>query len=367
MRILVINWQDRKNPLAGGAEVHLHEIFGRIASQGNDVTLLCSSYPGLPKSEVVDNIRVIRIGRRHNFNFFVPSACCHLQRSHDIIIDDMNKIPFFTPLYAKIPILVVLHHFFGPSIYYETSFPFASYVYLGEKLVPLIYRREIFSVVSESTRDELIKMGIPMSNIHIIHNAVSSSLCPNFSKKTKDPSMVLFGRIKKYKRPELALYAMKQVISRLPNAKLIVMGSGDYLPSLIKCSRALKIEKHVEFTGYVSEEKKREILQSAWVGVNTSSKEGWGITVLEANACGTPVIASNSPGLRDSVIDGKTGFLVEHGNVGQLAERIIKVLEDKKLRSILSNSAVGWAKKFDWDISAKKMLNLIEEVLSSRA
>jgi len=205
------------------------------------------------------------------------------------------------------------------------------------------------------------------TNIYIIHNAVSPSLCPNFSRKTREPSIVLFGRIKKYKRPELALYAMKHVISRIPNAKLIVMGGGDYLPSLIKCSRALKIEKHVEFTGYVSEEKKREILQSAWVGVNTSSKEGWGITVLEANACGTPVIASNSPGLRDSVINGKTGFLVEHGNVERLAERIIKVLEDEKLRSTLSNSAVEWAKKFDWDISAEKMLSLIKEVLKLRA
>jgi len=366
MRILIINWQDRKNSLAGGAEVHLHEIFGRIASQGNDVTLLCSSYTGLPKTEVVDNIKVIRIGQRYNFNFFVLSACRHLQGSYDIIIDDMNKIPFFTPLYAKIPILVVLHHFFGPAIYHETSFPFASYVYLGEKLVPLIYKREFFCVVSKSTRDELIQMGIPESNIRIIYNAVSPSLCPNFSGKTKEPSVVLFGRMKKYKRPELALHAMKQVTSRIPNAKLIVMGGGDYLPLLIRYSEAIKMETHVEFTGYVSEDRKREILQSAWVGINPSSKEGWGITVIEANACGTPVIASDSPGLRDSVIDGKTGFLVEHGNVEQLADKIIKVLEDTKLRDSLSNSALEWAKKFDWDISAKEMLNLMEEVISSK-
>ncbi len=311
MRILIINWQDRKNPLSGGAETHLHEIFGRIARWGNEVTLLCSSFDGALQREIVDNIDVIRVGKRYNFNFYVPQTVKSLVggKDYDILIDDVNKIPFFTPLYIKkIPILVILHHFFGKSIYKETFLPFALYVNVSERLVPAVYKKQNFSVVSKSSKNELVEKGIPKEKISVIYNAVSEELHPDFSRKSKIPLVVVYGRIKRYKRPDICLYAMKKVVLKIPEARLIVTGTGDYLPELKKLSRKLGIEKKVEFLGYVSEEKKREILQSAWVCINTSLKEGWGITIIESNACGTPVVASDSPGLRDSVIDGKTGF-----------------------------------------------------------
>ena len=364
MKILVINWQDRKNPLSGGAETHLHEIFSRIAEKGNEVTLLCSSFNNAPKRETVDGINVIRIGKRYNFNFYVPYAIQKLVRknNYDIVIDDINKIPFFTPLYIKEkPILVILHHFFGRSIYREAIFPSACYIDISERLVPFVYAKEVFSVVSESTKKELVKMGIPSEKIFVIHNAVSSNLHPDFSKKSSSPLVLIHGRVKKYKCPELCLYAMKRIISQVPEARLVVAGTGDYLPALIELSKKLKLENNVEFLGFVSEEKKKELLQSAWVSVNMSLKEGWGITVIESNACGTPVVASNSPGLRDSVVDNKTGFLVSPGDVEASAGRIIRILQNKALRDTLSQNALEWANKFNWGKSAEKMLKLIEK------
>jgi len=368
MRILLINWQDRKNPLSGGAETHVHEIFGRIAKWGNDITLLCSSFSNAPKNEIVDGMKVIRIGKRSDFNFYVPSACSALLRNtnYDIVVDNINKIPFFTPLYVQTPLLVIGYHFFGTAIYKETNFLFASYVYLAETLVPKIYKKEIFSVLSKSTKDELAKWGIPEHNVHIISPAINPGFSADFNLKSSTPLIVSLGRIKKYKCSDNILYAMRDVISHIPSAKLTVIGTGDYLPKLIALTKKLNLESNVHFTGFVSEQEKKEILQTAWVVVNTSLKEGWGITNIEANACGVPVVASNSPGLRDSVVDGKTGFLVEHNDIKALANRVIQTLQDKTLRESLSQNATKWASQFTWDRAAKEMFGLIKSIVESK-
>ncbi|MCK4352559.1 glycosyltransferase family 4 protein [candidate division WOR-3 bacterium] len=367
MKILLINWQDRKNPLSGGAETHLHEIFGRIAKWGNEVTLLCSSFNNALNKEIVDGINVIRIGKRHNFNFYVPSVSqILLKDNYDIVIDNINKIPFFTPLYVKTPLLIVGYHFFGTAIYKETNFLFASYVYLAETLVPKIYKKEIFSVLSKSTKDELVKWGIPEHNIYIVSPAISSEFTPDFKLKSPNPLIVSLGRIKKYKCLDNLLYAMRDVVSRIPATKLTIIGTGDYLLKLITLTKKLNLQSNIIFTGFISEQEKRRILQTAWVVVNTSIKEGWGITNIEANGYGVPVVASNSPGLRDSVVDGKTGFLVKHGDVKALAHRIIQILQDKTLREKLSQNAIEWAGRFSWDKSAKKMFDLIESVVDKK-
>jgi glycosyltransferase involved in cell wall biosynthesis len=118
------------------------------------------------------------------------------------------------------------------------------------------------------------------------------------------------------------------------------------------------LEGNVEFMGKVTEMQKVGLMQRAWVFVNPSLTEGWGITTIEANACGTPVVASDVPGLRDSVNDPDTGFLVPHGNAGKLAEQIIRLLDDQPLRSKMSKSTLEWAKQFNWDISSRKGLEL---------
>lgn len=365
MKILLINWQDRKNPWSGGAEIHMHEIFGRIANWGHEITLLCCSFKGAKKREIVDGIKVIRIGKRYDFNFYVPIVARKLLKEHyDIVIDNINKIPFFTPLYVRSPILAIGHHFFSHTIYREVNFLFASYVYFAEKLVPKIYRNQIFSVSSESTKNDL--KGVPANNIHIISPAISTEFVPSPEKKSATPLIVYLGRLKKYKCLDLLLYAMKDVVLQVPSAKLIIVGAGDCLPYLVKLTRKLNLASCVNFMGFVSEQKKIEILQSAWVVVYPSPKEGWGITNIEANACGTPVVASNSPGLRDSIIHGKTGFLVEHGNIKELSGAIIRVLKDKKLRDTLSQNAIEWASKFSWDSAAQEMLKLIEFTISAQ-
>jgi glycosyltransferase involved in cell wall biosynthesis len=365
LRILFINWRDIRNPEAGGAEVHLHEISKRMAARGHKVTVLASRFPQSPERETIDGVSIVRRGGKFGFNFCVPSATRALlcEEAFDVVVDDINKIPFYTPLYIRRPILALSHHLFAGTIFLETVFPIAAYVYLSEALIPLVYRKTRFVAVSESTKRELVRRGIPDLNIDVVHNAVDHArYTPGDLPKPEEPLIAYLGRIKRYKRVGLVLLAAKMVFEKHPAARLVIVGSGDYLPNLVRQARDLGIADRVEFTGFVTEDRKIRILRKAHVVVNPSSKEGWGVTVTEANACGTPVVASNVPGLRDAVVDGKTGFLVTYGDVGGFAARISGILSDRPLREDLSRAAILWSREFNWDRSTDAILGVIGDL-----
>jgi glycosyltransferase involved in cell wall biosynthesis len=368
-RILFINWRDIRNPEAGGAEVHLHEISRRIAAKGHDVTLLTSGFEGAAAEESLDGLKIVRRGGKFTFNFHVPGAVRSLTKNagFDVVVDDINKIPFYTPLYVRSPILALAHHLFAHTIFLETILPFALYVYLGEALIPPVYGRTKFVVVSESTRRDFVKRGIPQKNIKVVYNAVDHSMyTPDFSAKAEQPLVGYVGRIKRYKRIDHLLMALKIVAGSVPDVRLKIAGSGDYLSSLVSLARRLGISDRIEFMGFVTEQGKIDMLRQAHVVVNPSSKEGWGVTVIESNACGTPVIASDVPGLRDAVVDGKTGYLVPYGDTMAFAGRIIEVLNNETLRKKLSDEAVAWAGRFNWDDSADAILDVIADLAGKR-
>ena len=366
MKILVINWQCIKNPYGGGAEVHFHEIFSRIAKMGHTVVLLACRFDGASDYEVIDGVEIYRVGSRSLFNLYVPKNIAKLDTKYnfDIIIDDINKIPFYTPLYVRKPILAISHHFFGRSIFREASIPAGLYVVFAEYLMKYVYKKTPFSVVSQSTLDEFILKGYDEKYFTIIHNAIDHCRFPFvIGKKEKNPTVAYFGRLKKYKSVDHLLLAFAKVKINIPNAKLFIIGRGDFQPYLEDLAKELGIYSDTTFFGYVSEEEKVRLLARSWCVVNTSMKEGWGITNIEANASGTPVISANSPGLRDSVAVGKSGLLYEYGNIDELAEKIKLVLSNDDERRKLSTGAIEWAKSFSWDTSAKQMLELIEKVL----
>jgi glycosyltransferase involved in cell wall biosynthesis len=369
MKILVINWQDIKNPLGGGAETHLHEIFKRVVARGHDVTLYCCEVSGEPREEVLDGIRIIRGGNRNLFNFYVPLRYFtrFKKERYDIVIDDVNKIPFYTPLYVREPLLGISHHFFGKSIFLEAGRIAGSYVYGAEKLVNSVYKKTPFAVVSQSTLEEFLERGFPRENFTIIPNCITPQDFPmRVGPKNDAPTVTYFGRLKKYKSADHLLKAFAIVLKKLPNARLQILGTGDFRPELERLAAELGIENEVKFFGFVSDEQKIELLSAAHCMVNPSMKEGWGITNIETNACGTPVISANVPGLRDSMSEGKNGLLYEYGDIDGLSSAIVKVLKDNGLREKLSYGAVAWARTFDWDDSATKMIELCEKVIAQR-
>lgn len=368
MRILVVNWQDRTHPQSGGAEVHLHEIFSRIAEMGHDVTLLCCGHQGAAPEEVLDGIKVIRIGNRPTFNYSVPMWWTSHGAGHnyDIVVDDINKIPFFTPLFVKRPILALVHHFFGDSIFREVGWAAGMYVKLFEDRIARVYRNTPICVVSESTKRECIERGIPQQNISIIYNAIDHRQFPmRVTEKASVPTIVYFGRLKKYKSIDHVITALATVRETIPEARLEILGTGDERPELERLVSTLGLSDSVAFHGFVSDADKARFLSKAHVVVNSSIKEGWGITNIEANACGTPVISADVPGLRDSVRNGESGLLYPYGDVATLAKMLTRIMVDQNERQRLSEGAVAWASTFTWERSAREMLGLCERTVAS--
>lgn len=367
-RILFLNWQDIKHPLGGGAEVYHHEIFKRIVERGHNVTMLCSGFQGLNSNEEIDGVKIVRVGNRNLFNFYAPSACKKLAHTgqFDVVIDSINKIPLYSPLYLrKLPIIAVVHHLFKTSIFREAVFPLASYVYLSEKFISPVYTKIPFIVVSESTKNDLVKSGINAERITIIENCVDHALYKTSNNpKSETPLIGYLGRIKRYKSVDHLIKAFDIVKKTIPDVRLKIVGDGDNLPELKKLALSLGLEKSIDFMGFIDKEDKVKILQECHVVVNPSVKEGWGLTIIEANACGTPTVAADVPGLRDSVKNGKTGLLYPYGKIEKCAEHVVKFLTDEPFRSEISKNAVDWAATFHWDNAADATLKYIEKAIT---
>ena len=162
-----------------------------------------------------------------------------------------------------------------------------------------------------------------------------------------------------YKSLHVFIESAVKIINVVPDAKFVIAGYGEARSKLVKLTEKLKLTKKIQFLGRVSENEKIALLQKAWVFINPSLMEGWGITTIEANACGTPAIASDVPGLRDSINNPHTGILVKYGDSDAFAKQTIKVIKNKKDREKMSTSAIEWVKKYSWEISSEKLYSIM--------
>lgn len=347
--------------------MHLEENFRRIARLGYRVTLLTSQYPGGKREEEVEGLRILRRGHEYTFNFSVPGAVRRLLRAEpfDLVVEDINKIPFYTPWFHHKPLLAIVPHLFADSVFREINFILGTYIFLAERPIPFIYRGRRFVVISESTKADLIRRGIPEDNITVSCCGIDHTLYSPDKKvaKSGQPTMLYLGRLKKYKSVDHLIRALPHVQVKVPDAQVVIIGEGDDRPRLEKITRSLGLVANVQFLGFVAPDEKVNWLRRAQVAVCPSLKEGWGLTNIEANACGTPAVAADVPGLRDSVSDGTSGLLYPYGDVAQLAERLIRILTDVRLRGNLERGALAWARKFQWDTAARELAGVIDEVV----
>jgi glycosyltransferase involved in cell wall biosynthesis len=352
VRILLVNWQDRENPQAGGAEIHLHEIFGRLAARGHEITLLCGGWPGCPPRAMLDGIAVHRVGTRHTFAFHARRYYReHFLTSADVLVEDINKIPLYTPRWTSEPTMALVPHLFGGTAFQELAAPLAAAVWFAERPLGTVYRGVPFEAISESTADDLVARGISRASIAVIYPGIDTiAYTPNEAERSPTPVFAYLGRLKKYKGVHLVIRAF--AASAVPSAILEIAGAGDFRPALESLARSLDLGDRVRFLGRISESEKLSLLRRAWALVFASPKEGWGITNLEAAACATPVVASNSPGIRESVRDGETGFLVPHGDVAAMGAAIRQLAQSRDLVASLGVHARGFAEGFTWERAA---------------
>ncbi|HYV33602.1 MAG TPA: glycosyltransferase, partial [Candidatus Limnocylindria bacterium] len=361
-KILIFNWRDTKHVFAGGAENYIHELSKRWVEAGNQVTLFCGNDGMNKRNELVDGVNVIRRG---GFYFVYLWAFVYymvkFRGQYDIIIDSQNGVPFFTPLYAKEPVFCLMHHVHQEVFHKYLSWPLAKLAaFLEKTAMPFVYRHTKFITVSNSSLKEMQNIGLGLAGTEVVFPGVDlQTLQPG--QRAEHPTILYLGRLKAYKSVDVLIKAFKSIVQKIPQARLVIAGGGEHEGTLRTLAKKLKLEHFIDFRGKVDDDEKVSLFQQAWVFVNPSLMEGWGITVIEANACGAPVVAANVPGLRDSVQNPHTGYLVEHGNVEKFSQRISELIENQELHAQMRQDAIDWAKNFDWDKSSQKFLDLLKE------
>jgi len=370
LHIVVLDYRDLHHPQAGGAEVYVDEIFQRVAAAGHRVTLLCGRHRGAPAEEQIGRIRVRRVGNTATMNIAGARAALALARAErvDVFVESICKLPFLMPLFTRVPVLPVVHHLFGHTIFYQLNPVVAAYAWLYERTIPRAYRGLRVVTVSDSTTRDLRQRGLEARGFDVVHNGVAfDRMQLNGSAPPRDqPLLVYVGRLRRYKQIDITLRAFARVRPAIPAARFVLVGKGDDQPRLERVARELGIADAVTFAGYVSEAEKIAWMYRAHALVYPSPKEGWGIATIEAGACGTPVLASDVDGLRDAVCDGRTGFLIPHRDEAAWAARMAEVLTDGALRVRLGAGGRDWARGFTWDAEADKMRTIIETVAAGQ-
>ena len=356
MKILAVNWLDLDNPQAGGAEVHFFEIFGRLAAAGHQVTLVASGWPGAAARTEQRGIAVRRVGGRYSFAILGRGAVRGALReaAYDVVVEDINKVPLYLPVLTRVPMYVIVPHLFGTTAFHEAPWPLAAMVWLAERPVPRVYRKAAFHAISVSTRDDLVARGVAAERIRVIYPGVDHEwFKPDpATPRAPVPTFLYVGRLKRYKGLDAAIHALALVRREGVDARLDVAGQGDDRPRLERVVASLGLGDAVRFLGFVSEEDKRTLLRRSWATVFPSPKEGWGITNVEAAACGTPAIAADSPGLRESVRHDETGWLVPWNDAPALAAALRRLATQPSLIARLGRAARSFAESLSWESAA---------------
>jgi len=358
LKILVFNWRCWMNPEMGGAEVFTHEVLKRWAAAGNKVTLFAGSFKDGEANEMVDGVTIVRRGGKYSVYRKAKEYYnrCFSREEYDVVVDEINTEPFMTPKFVRKgeKIVALIHQLAREYWFYETPFPIG---YLGyhflEKRWLKNYRMIPTVTVSESSRKDLVNLGF--RNVFVVGEGLNFMPLEKMGEKETHPVVVFVGRLKKAKRPDHAIKAFKIVKSRVPDAELWIIGNGYFAEKL----RRMAVEG-VRFFESVPNEERRELVKRAWVLVNPSVREGFGLNVIEANALGVPCVAYDVAGLRDAVTNNETGLLIKSGDAEALGEAIFRVLTNEALRVRLSEKALTYSRSFSWDKVADEFLNAIE-------
>lgn len=356
MRIMVLNTRDIANPSSGGAEVYMHEICMRLVNEGNEVTVIAAGFPGCEKRECIDGVGIIRLGR---FPSVYPLARAyyekHLKGAVDIIVDAYTLRPFLSNRYAVEPVVFLVFEL-AREKYFRLLPPGISHLgyHWLEPAWIKGYRNGRTVTISESTKEELLRFGF--TDINIVPVGLVTIPAGISAEKEECPTFLYVGMLKKLNLVDDVMEAFQLITNEIPGARLWIAGRG---PAGARVERIAKKRKNISFFGFVDERKKYELMSRAHLLLMPAVREGWGMVVTEANACGTPAVGYNVPGLRDSIKDGLSGILTDC-NPSALAAAAVKVIMDKGLGSQLSRNARDWSRGFSWDRSAAIFLDILE-------
>ena len=365
--VTIVAWRDLDDPEAGGSELHAHRIASIWASAGLDITMRTSQVSNAPQEVTRDGYRSIRKNGRYSVFPSVMAEGLRARHSrHTGLVEIWNGMPFLSPLWHRGPRIVFLHHVHAEM--WESSGLNSALAKGGQlfesKIAPKFYRSESIATPSYSSSLEITEiLKIPKEQISVIQPGIDGKFNPN-GNLSSVPHVVAVGRLVPIKRFDRFLIHLAEVKKKIPDLKATLIGEGYERSNLETLRDELGGSSWIDIPGRVSDQALISAYRSAWVVASTSEKEGWGMTLTEAAACGTPGIATDIPGHRDAIQDGYSGLLVSPGD--SFADRLSEILLDEQLRALLSQGALTYAKTLTWDRTATDIFALLDKSMQTR-
>jgi len=362
-RIAMLAWRDLDDPEAGGSELHASRVAALWAEAGIEVTMRTSHAAGHPQVTWRNGYRVIRKAGR--YLVFPRAAFSEMMGWHgasDGLVEIWNGMPFFSPLWARRPSVAWLHHVHD-SMWEMTLTP--RLAQLGRRLefdvAPLVYRGTPIVTLSNSSKAELVeKLRLKPQHITVVPPGIDPSFTPR-GRKSATPLVVAVGRLVPVKRFAQLIDALAAIHLRQPALRAVIVGDGYERESLEAQIHELGATDWISLPGRLDNATVLDLYRRAWVLASASAHEGWGMTITEAAACGTPAVATRIAGHTDAILDGRTGLLVDDPQ--QMGPAIERVVADDAFRRSLSDAALAYATRFTWGATARGTL----EVLANEA
>jgi glycosyltransferase involved in cell wall biosynthesis len=365
-RIHVLAWRDLDDPEAGGSELHASTIARIWAQAGLDVTMRSSAAAGHPAYARRDGYRVVRkSGRYAVFPRTALSGLVGRTGARDALVEVWNGMPFFSPAWARCPRVVFLHHVHAEM--WRMVLKPEILARLGEMVeftvAPPVYRRSRIVTLSSSSRQEIVEMlGLPERNISVVSPGVDPRFSPG-GTRSPHPLVVAAGRLVPVKRFDMLIDTLVELRGRHPGLEAVIVGEGYERPALEARIRAAGAGGWLSLPGHLSDDDLLALYRSAWVLASTSLREGWGMTVTEAAACGTPSVVTRIAGHLDAVEQGASGFLADGP---ELTDHLDLVLRDEALRRRLGKGAIELASRFTWHATARGTLEVLASTAEAR-
>ncbi len=360
MKILWLAHRDPLNPRAGGAERTIYEVCSRLVQKGHKVILLTGGWTGCKRVENFQGIEIHRFGRNIAPHLALPVLL--LKYHYDLIVNDLgHAVPWISSTIMNKHNIVFFRHLHTRSLPGQVNPLLAKVITAIEKCYFIFYHDTTFVTESTTSQNDLLKLGIkedkiimnpPGVDLNLFHPAI----------KTQHPTLVYFGGMRRYKRPQESLFLLKGILERIKSVDLYIIGVGPEEPNLRKLASELNLKDHAIFKGRLSNTELSNIVASSWLNVHTSVTEGWGYSILEASAAGTPTVAYDVPGVRDAVEDEMNGIKVRDSDRKGLSDAAF---------SILSNPGRWWsssievANKYSWNKTAEMWEKVIKEIVNN--
>lgn len=369
MKILWFTWKDQKHPRAGGAELVNEEIAKRLVKDGHEVVFLTAGFKNCVPEEIVNGYKIIRLGNR--WTVYLKAFWYYLKFLKgwaDLVIDEVNTGPFFCKFFVKEENCLFIHQLARQIWFYEMFFPLNIIGYFVEPLyLRLLNDRKVITV-SESTKKDLLKRGFKNENIEIISEGINivplteSEL--NKIEKYEQPTIATVGELRPVKRTDHIVRAFELAKKEIPDLQLIIAGEkfNGFGRKIEEMAAASEYSDSIKLLGRVENGKRAELLGRAHVFCAASVKEGWGLVITEANSQGTPAVAYDIDGYRDSVRNTETGLLCAKNTPEEMAKNIIAMFKNKEVYERMRRNAWKWSREINFENCYKDFFEIIAKI-----